>query len=130
MIFDSNISALEEREDLATLTMDELHGTLTTYEMRTEQENLVTKEQKFKAYKRSKKKGKQKENLDSSNSDISEDDKKISNFIRRLKRALVHIGKISTFYLRRYGQNWPYCRKIEEILIFFSILPNNVTLAM
>jgi hypothetical protein len=23
--------------------------------------------------------------------------------------ALVHIGKILTFYLRCYGQNWPYC---------------------
>jgi hypothetical protein len=33
MRFDSNISALEERVDLAALTMDELHGTLTTYEM-------------------------------------------------------------------------------------------------
>jgi hypothetical protein len=29
--------------------------------------------------------------------------------------TLVHIVKIATFYLRRYGQNWPYCRKIEEI---------------
>jgi hypothetical protein len=36
MRFDSNISALEERVDLATLTMDELHGTLTTNEMRKE----------------------------------------------------------------------------------------------
>jgi hypothetical protein len=29
--------------------------------------------------------------------------------------SLVHIVKIPTFYLRRYGQNCPYCRKIEEI---------------
>jgi len=35
IIFDSNILSLEEREDPATLTMDELHGTLTAYEMRT-----------------------------------------------------------------------------------------------
>jgi hypothetical protein len=56
MRFDSNISTLEEREDLATLTMDELHGTLTTYEMRTEQDNLVTKEATFKASKKTKKK--------------------------------------------------------------------------
>jgi hypothetical protein len=33
--------------------------------------------------------------------------------------SLLHIGKIVTIYLRRYGQNWPYCRKIEEILSFF-----------
>jgi hypothetical protein len=40
--------------------MDELHGIFTTYEMRTEQENLGIKEAAFKASKRSKKKGKQK----------------------------------------------------------------------
>jgi hypothetical protein len=29
--------------------------------------------------------------------------------------TLLHIVKITTFYLRRYGQNCPYCRKIEKI---------------
>jgi hypothetical protein len=29
--------------------------------------------------------------------------------------TLLHLGQIPTFYLRRYGQNCPYCRKIEEI---------------
>jgi hypothetical protein len=29
--FDPNISSLEEREHIATLNMDELHGILTTY---------------------------------------------------------------------------------------------------
>jgi hypothetical protein len=33
--------------------------------------------------------------------------------------SLVHIVKISTFYLRRYGQNWPYYRKMEEIYFYF-----------
>ena len=36
MRFDSKISPIEERLDLDTMTVDELHGTLTTYEMRTE----------------------------------------------------------------------------------------------
>jgi hypothetical protein len=35
MIFDPKISALEEREDLNSISMDELHGIFTTYEMRT-----------------------------------------------------------------------------------------------
>ena len=35
MRFDSKISALEEREDLGTLSMDELHGIFTVYKMRT-----------------------------------------------------------------------------------------------
>jgi hypothetical protein len=34
MRFDPKISALEETQDLATLSMDELHGILTTCEMR------------------------------------------------------------------------------------------------
>ena len=48
MRFDSKISAIEERSDLNTMTMDELHGTLTTYEMRIEQEDLAGKESTFK----------------------------------------------------------------------------------
>ena len=47
--FDSKISAIEERSDLDTMTVDELHGTLTTYEMRTEQEDPSRKEVAFKA---------------------------------------------------------------------------------
>jgi hypothetical protein len=53
-----NISALEEREDLGTISMDELHGIFTAYEMRTEQENPSTTEAIFKASKRTKKKKK------------------------------------------------------------------------
>jgi len=39
MRFDPNILSLEERADLATLSMDELHGILRNYEMRMNQEN-------------------------------------------------------------------------------------------
>jgi hypothetical protein len=49
MRFDSKISTLEERVDLPTMTMDELHGILTIYEMGTEQHNPFTKEAAFKA---------------------------------------------------------------------------------
>ena len=35
MRFDSKILVIEERTDLDTMTVDELHGTLTAYEMRT-----------------------------------------------------------------------------------------------
>jgi hypothetical protein len=61
MIFDPKISALEEREDPNSISMDKLHGIFTAYEMRTEQENTDIKEAAFKASKKSKKKGKQKE---------------------------------------------------------------------
>jgi hypothetical protein len=36
MRFDPKISTLEERSDLNSISMDELHGIFTTYEMRTE----------------------------------------------------------------------------------------------
>jgi hypothetical protein len=39
MKFNPNISTLEEISDLNSISMDELHGIFTTYEMRTEQEN-------------------------------------------------------------------------------------------
>jgi hypothetical protein len=35
MRFDPKISDIEERVDIATMTMDELHEILTAYEMRT-----------------------------------------------------------------------------------------------
>jgi hypothetical protein len=56
--FDLKILALEERTYMDSISMDELHGIFIAYEMRTEQENLVTKEATFKASKKSKKKGK------------------------------------------------------------------------
>jgi hypothetical protein len=61
MRFDPKISTLEQREYIESISMDELHGIFTTYEMRTEQENPDIKETTFKASKRSKKKGKKKE---------------------------------------------------------------------
>jgi hypothetical protein len=38
-IFNPKILVIEEMNDLDKLTVDELHGTLTTYEMRIEQDN-------------------------------------------------------------------------------------------
>jgi hypothetical protein len=61
MRFEPNISALEERADLNSISMDEVHGIFTSYGMRTEKENPDIKEASFKASKRSKKKGKKKE---------------------------------------------------------------------
>ena len=54
MRFNPKISVLEERSDLNSISMDELHGIFTTYEMITEQENPYVKEVAFKEYKRSK----------------------------------------------------------------------------
>jgi hypothetical protein len=48
MRFNPNISALEERSDLNSISIDELHEIFTTYELRTEQENPDVKEASFK----------------------------------------------------------------------------------
>jgi hypothetical protein len=86
MRFNPNISALEERSDLDSRSMDELHGIFTTYEMRTEQENPDVKEVAFKASKRSKQKKKEQEEY-RSNSDTSEDDEEVAIFIKRLNKG-------------------------------------------
>jgi hypothetical protein len=87
MIFDPKISALEERVDLNSISMDEVHGIFTAYEMRIEQENKDVKEEAFKASKISKKKGKKKKITHSNNSDISEDDEEVANFVKRLNKG-------------------------------------------
>ena len=73
MRFDSQISTIEERSDLDTMTMDELHGILIAYEMRIEQEDPSGKEAAFKA---STKKGTSKPNPKSEYSNDDESDSK------------------------------------------------------
>jgi hypothetical protein len=61
MRFNPNILPLEEISDLNSISMEELHGIFTTYEMITEQENPYVKEVSFKESKRSKQKKKEEE---------------------------------------------------------------------
>jgi hypothetical protein len=86
MRFNPKISALEERSDLDSISMDELHGIFTAYEMRIEQENLDVKKVAFKASKRSKKNKKEQEEY-SSSSDASKDDEEVANFAKRLNKG-------------------------------------------
>jgi hypothetical protein len=76
MRFNPKVSTLEERSDLNSISMDELHGIFTAYEMRTEQENQDVKEAAFKAPKRSKKKKKEQEEH-INNNNFSEDDEEV-----------------------------------------------------
>jgi len=55
MRFNPKISSLENRKDLDKLTMDELHGILTSYEMWIGQEDVPKKEATFKASKKTNK---------------------------------------------------------------------------
>jgi len=79
----SKISSLEERTNLDTLEMDELHGILTTYEMRTSEENSFRKEVAFKVAKKDKKKIE----AETSSHEESEDDVEEANFVKNLKRG-------------------------------------------
>ena len=51
MRLDSKVSTLKEQWDLELMTVDELHGIFTAYEMRTGQDGPSRKEVAFKALK-------------------------------------------------------------------------------
>ncbi|KAH9299593.1 hypothetical protein KI387_031275, partial [Taxus chinensis] len=81
LIFNAKVSAIEEMKDIDKLSMDELHGILTAYEMRTKSNKPAKKEA---ALKISKKKAiKESKANDESN---SEEDEKGALFIRKLKK--------------------------------------------
>jgi hypothetical protein len=86
MKFNHKKSTLEERSDLNSISMDELHGIFTAYDMKIEQKNPYVKEAAFKAFKRSKKKKKEQEEY-RNNNDVSEDDEEVANFIKRLNKG-------------------------------------------
>jgi hypothetical protein len=85
MRFDPKISTLEERKNIDSLSMDELHGIFTTYEIRIEQENPITKEALFKAFNKIKKQNKQNSKPYCSYNDDLEEDEEVTNFVRKLK---------------------------------------------
>ena len=70
--FNPKISALEERTNLKTMTIDQLHGTLVAYELIIEDEDMSRKEETFKVS--SKQAGKNKSTKDKSTSDESDDE--------------------------------------------------------
>jgi hypothetical protein len=86
MRFNPKISTLEERSDLNSISMEEMHGIFIAYEMRTKQENPDVKEATFKASKRLKQKKKEQEEY-SSNIDVLEDDDEVANFVKRLNKG-------------------------------------------
>jgi uncharacterized lipoprotein YehR (DUF1307 family) len=73
--YDAKVSAIEETRDLTKMTMDELHGILMAYEMRTGTESDQTNnEAAFKAIKKTKDK----------DNDLDEE---IANFVRRFQKG-------------------------------------------
>jgi hypothetical protein len=69
--FNPKVSTIEELNDLKTLSIDQILGTLTAYEMRIIKDKSITREAYFKAYK---------------NTDLELDDIE-AKFVRRLKKG-------------------------------------------
>jgi hypothetical protein len=87
--------------------------------MRTEQENSDIKEAAFKASKKSKQKGRQKEH--NSNSDVSEDDEEVANFVKRLNKGIDsrYRGKLLLICFNcdgigHFANNCPYKKKRND----------------
>jgi hypothetical protein len=81
--YDSKVSTIEETRDLTKMTMDELHGTLTTYEMRTYTKNRQpNRETTFKATEKIRNKEHRVEERPGDESNEEE-----AYFVRRLKRG-------------------------------------------
>jgi hypothetical protein len=116
MRFDPKISTLEERLDINSISMDELHGIFTAYKMRTEQENPDIKE----ASKNSKQNGRKKEEH-SRNTDVSEDDEEVANFVKRLNKGTDgrYKGKLPLICFNcdgigHFANKCPYNKKIND----------------
>ena len=90
--FNPKVSAIEELNDLKTLSIDQLLGTLTAYEMRINKDKSITREASFKAEK----------NIDSKLNDIE------AKFVRRLKRG-------SGRYQGKLSFKWFKCGKIGHV---------------
>ena len=82
MKYDSKISTLEERDDLSSMTMDQLHGILTAYKMRTWQNKTSKGEAAFKVTKKTKH---QKQNTQNDHNE--EYDEEEANFIKKLQKG-------------------------------------------
>jgi hypothetical protein len=119
MRFDSKILAIEERTNLDTMTVDELHGTLIAYEMRTEQEDRSGKEAAFKVSNQ-RRTSKPKPNSKDSNNDES-NNKEEANFVRKLKRGTSkYKGKLPLICFEcgkigHFASKCPYARNPNNV---------------
>jgi hypothetical protein len=81
--YDVKVSAIEETRDLTKMTMDELHGILTAYEMRTNIENGQSNEEVY--FKSMKKKRNKEHKVEENPSDESDEEE--AHFVRKIKRG-------------------------------------------
>jgi hypothetical protein len=111
--FNPKISALEERLYLNSISMDELHGIFTAYEIRTEQENPDVKEAAFKASKRSKQKKNEQEEY-RSNSDVSKDDERLNKVTNGRYRGKLPLICFSCDGIGHFSNKCPHKKKRND----------------
>ena len=105
MKYDSKVSTLEEQNDLDIVTLDELHGIITAYEMRTGQNDPSRKEVAFKAINESKKSEAPYKN----HLEISDDEEAL--FIKKLERGTGKYKGNLPFKCFNYGRVWHFSNK-------------------
>jgi hypothetical protein len=82
MRYDANISTIEDKDDLSTLPVDQLHGIFTTCELRTGNDKTSNRETNFKVSKKNMSQG------NKTNDELSIiSDEEIANFIKKLKKG-------------------------------------------
>jgi hypothetical protein len=113
MRYDAKISIIEDRSDLDTLTVDQLHGIFTAYEMRTRNGKSSKNETTFKASKM-----RQEKNTNDELSYIS--DEETAKFIKKLKKGIgKYKGKIPLICFNygkigHFANKCPYPKKEES----------------
>ena len=115
MRYDANISTIEDRSDIDTLIVDQLHGIFTAYEMRIGNDKSLKREKVFKSYKT---KMRQEKNTNDELSNIS--DEEISNFMKKLKKGTrKYKGKIPLICFNcgkigHFANKFPYPKQEES----------------
>lgn len=110
--FDSRVSAIEEMQDLKNITIKQLHGILTAYEMR-KGDILGIREATFKATN----KGKEKEDPKETSYIL---DKEKANFVKKLQVGIsrfegnIHFKWFSYGRVGHYGAKFPYKENHEK----------------
>ncbi|XP_043705471.1 uncharacterized protein LOC122655331 [Telopea speciosissima] len=104
--YDSKVSVIEEAKDLDIITLDEVHGTLKTYEMRTEKDD-VDDHAMFMVFE-------EKENDSPRTSTTSEDEEEEEvDFEAELRSALKELKKEEDFE-EKLSQKTTECTKLES----------------
>jgi hypothetical protein len=99
-----------------TLSTNELHGILPSYEMRIEQDNPYKKESSFKASKKTIKNKKKSKSTSCCSDDLNEHDE-IAKFVRRM-------NKVTDKYKGKLPLKWFNCGKIGHFASKFPYAKN------